>query len=198
MPPSTVTYGSPFTFSANTFAKQGYEFGGWHLYDGITRINTTSTYTSGGSYVTTWNIDKNLTAQAQWTLSEFTVTFNTNGKGGANGTGYTKEIKQNYNTIVTCPIVKAVGYVFGGWATSVISTIVDKAGNDIFTLGAANQSFFAIWAVNTNGIRFSELQSVFGGSHQISMSEYRTESGQTIANSEIRIGIHLKGKSRLS
>jgi hypothetical protein len=193
-----ATYDSSFTFQNNGFTLTGYEFSGWHLYDGITRINTTSTYTSGGSYVTTWNIDKNLTAQAQWTLSEFTVTFNTNGKGGANGTGYTKEIKQNYNTIVTCPIVKAVGYVFGGWATSVISTIVDKAGNDIFTLGAANQSFFAIWAVNTNGIRFSELQSVFGGSHQISMSEYRTESGQTIANSEIRIGIHLKGKSRLS
>jgi uncharacterized repeat protein (TIGR02543 family) len=195
---STATYGNNFTFNTNTFTLTGYEFSGWHLYDGTTRINPTSTYTSGGSYVTTWNIDKNLTAQAQWTLSEFTVTFNTNGKGGANGTGYTKEIKQNYNTIVTCPIVKAVGYVFGGWATSVISTIVDKAGNDIFTLGAANQSFFAIWAVNTNGIRFSELQSVFGGSHQISMSEYRTESGQTIANSEIRIGIHLKGKSRLS
>jgi hypothetical protein len=198
-----VSYDSPFTFQNNGFTRTGYEFSGWHLYDiNYNRINakrygpTTESYSYG-----TWDIDKNVTAIAQWTPREFTVTFNTNGKGGANGTGYTKEIKQNYNTTVTCPIVTAVGYVFGGWATSAEnaeSKIVDKAGNTTFTLGAANKSFFAIWTVNTNGTKFSELQSVFGGTDPIQISDYRTESGQTTANSEIRLGIHLRGKSRLS
>jgi hypothetical protein len=195
MPPSTTTYGSPFTFSANTFAKQGYEFSGWHLYDGITRINQTSTYGPASYLYGTWNQDKNLTAIAQWTPNVFTVTFNANGKGGTNGTGGTKIIAQNYNTIVTCPIFKAVGHVFGGWATSATSTIVNKIGGATFTLGNADQTFFAIWTVNTDGTKFSELQTVFSGENPIHISEYRSVSGQTTANSTISVGTHLRGKS---
>jgi hypothetical protein len=197
-----ATYGNNFTFNTNTFTRTGYEFSGWYLYDGTTRINPTSTYGPPTySYGTTWNIDKNLTAQAQWTPREFTVTFDANGKGGANGTGYTKEIKQNYDTTVTCPTIKAIGYVFGGWATTAANAenkIVDKLGGATFTLGTANKHFYAIWTENTNGTRFSELQSVFSRTRPIRISDYRAESGQTTANSVIRLGIHLRGKSSLS
>ena len=193
--PQTATYDSTFTFSANTFAKIGHEFSGWHLYDGITRINQTSTYGPASYLYGTWNQDKNLTAIAQWTPNVFTVTFNANGKGGTNGTGGTKIIAQNYNTIVTCPIFKAVGHVFGGWATSATSTIVNKIGGATFTLGNADQTFFAIWTVNTDGTKFSELQTVFSGENPIHISEYRSVSGQTTANSTISVGTHLRGKS---
>ena len=192
--PQTATYDSTFTFSANTFAKIGHEFSGWHLYDGITRINQTSTYGPASYLYGTWNQDKNLTAIAQWTPNVFTVTFNANGKGGTNGTGGTKIIAQNYNTIVTCPIFKAVGHVFGGWATSATSTIVNKIGGATFTLGNADQTFFAIWTVNTDGTKFSELQTVFSGENPIHISEYRTQSGQTTANSKIALSADFKGK----
>ena len=191
-----ATYDLNFTFQNNGFTLTGHEFSGWHLYDGITRINQTSTYgpTSASYLYGKWDKDKNLTAKAQWTRNVFAVTFNANGKGGPNGTGGTKIIAQNYNTIVICPIFKAVGFVFEGWATSATSTTVNKIGGATFTLGNADQTFFAIWTVNTNGIRFSELQTVFGGENPIRISEYRTESGQTIANSEIRLSANFKGK----
>jgi hypothetical protein len=190
MPPSKATYGSPFTFSANTFAKQGYAFSGWWLYEsnGITRINSTSTYASGQLYGT-WNIDRDVIAKAQWNTNSYTVTFDRNGKG----TG--KTVTQSVGTTVTCPTLKAVGYVFGGWAISATSTTVNKEGNATFVLGAANQTFFAIWTENTNGsVSFSELQTVYGGINPIGISEYRTESGQTTANSQITLSANFKGK----
>ncbi len=190
-----ATYDLNFTFQNNGFTLTGHEFSGWHLYDGITRINQTTYGPTSASYLYgKWDKDKNLTAKAQWTRNVFAVTFNANGKGGPNGTGGTKIIAQNYNTIVICPIFKAVGFVFEGWATSATSTTVNKIGGATFTLGNADQTFFAIWTVNTNGIRFSELQTVFSGENPIRISEYRTESGQTIANSEIRLSANFKGK----
>jgi hypothetical protein len=186
--PQEATYDSSFTFQANVFTKIGYTFFKWELYDsgGSTRLN--KEYDSGQSYGT-WNIPYNIIAKAKWNADSYTVTFNSNGKG----TG--KTVTQNNGTTVTCPTLKAVGYVFGGWALSASSTTVNKEGNATFVLGAANQTFFAIWTENTNGsVSFSELQTVFRGENPIRISEYRTESGQTIANSEIRLSANFKGK----
>ena len=189
--PQTATYDSSFTFqAANGFTRTGYAFSGWWLYEsnGITRINSTSTYASGQLYGT-WNIDRDVIAKAQWNTNSYTVTFDRNGKG----TG--KTVTQSVGTTVTCPILKAVGYVFGGWATSASSTTVNKEGNATFVLGTANQSFFAIWTENTNGsVSFSELQTVYTGTHPIGISEYRTQSGQTTANSQITLSANFKGK----
>ena len=189
--PQTATYDSSFTFqAANGFTRTGYAFSGWWLYEsnGITRINSTSTYASGQLYGT-WNIDRDVIAKAQWNTNSYTVTFDRNGKG----TG--KTVTQSVGTTVTCPTLKAVGYVFGGWAISATSTTVNKEGNATFVLGAANQTFFAIWTENTNGsVSFSELQTVYTGTHPIGISEYRTQSGQTTANSKIALSADFKGK----
>ena len=49
--------------------------------------------------------------------------------------------------------------------------------------------------VNTNNIvRFSELQTVYGGTNPISISEYRTQSEQTTADSKITLSANFKGK----
>ena len=186
--PQTATYDSSFTFQANVFTKIGYTFFKWELYDsgGSTRLN--KEYDSGQSYGT-WNIPYNIIAKAKWNADSYTVTFNSNGKG----TG--KTVTQGVDTTVTCPILKAVGYVFGGWAISSTSTTVNKEGNATFVLGTANQSFFAIWTENTNGsVSFSELQTVYTGTHPIGISEYRTQSGQTTANSKIALSADFKGK----
>ena len=186
--PQTATYDSSFTFQANVFTKIGYTFFKWELYDsgGSTRLN--KEYDSGQSYGT-WNIPYNIIAKAKWNADSYTVTFNSNGKG----TG--KTVTQGVDTTVTCPILKAVGYVFGGWAISSTSTTVNKEGNATFVLGAANQTFFAIWTENTNGsVSFSELQTVYTGTHPIGISEYRTQSGQTTANSKIALSADFKGK----
>jgi hypothetical protein len=188
MTDSTATYDSTFTFKANGFTRTGYAFFKWDLYEsnGTTRLD--KEYNSEQSYGI-WNIPYNIIAKAKWNVDLYTVTFNSNGKG----TG--KTVTQSVGTTVTCPILKAVGYVFGGWATSAASTTVNKAGNATFVLGAANQSFFAIWTENTNGsVSFSELQAVYDGTHPIGISEYRTQSGQTTANSQIALSANFKGK----
>ena len=182
---NTATYDNNFWLQGNGFTRTGYSFRAWHLYDGGTYIGE---YASGG-YFGVWRRTSNHTAYAQWNIIPYTVTFNSNG----NGTG--KTVTQNYKTTVTCPTLKAVGYVFGGWATSAASTTQNKAANATFTLGAGNENYFAIWTVNTNNVvRFSELQTVYGGTNPISISEYRTQSGQTTANSKITLSANFKGK----
>jgi hypothetical protein len=184
--PNAATYDSIYTFQTNGYTKTGYTFFKWDLRDSIGNLYV-GAYDSEASYGI-WDRLSDHYVYPIWNINSYTVTFYSNEKG----TG--KTVTQNYNTIVTCPILKAVGYVFGGWATTATSTTVNKIGNTTFTLGAANQSFFAIWTPNTNGIRFSELQTVFRGENPIRISEYRTESGQTIANSEIRLSANFKGK----
>ena len=182
---NTATYNSPFTFQNNGFTRTGYFFFRWELYD--TSNNLVAPYNAGSTH--TWNIIGNYTAKAQWTINSYNAIFNNNGKG----TGVT--IIQNYNTIVTCPTIKSVGYAFGGWATSAASTAVNKAGNATFTLGAADENYYAIWTVNTNNtVYLSELQTVYGGGNPVGMSDYRAESGQTTANSTIALSANFKGK----
>jgi len=187
-----ATYGSPFIFEDNSFTRTGHTFAGWSLYIGGVKHGTT-TYNSGAT-ISNWDLDGDIfAALAEWTVNSYTFTFNANAKGGTTGTGGTIVTTADYNTLVTCPTIKAVGYVFKGWATSDTSTTVDKAGGATFT-STENKTFYAIWNQNTDGIKFSELQTVFGGQHPIHISEYRTQSGQTTTNSQITLNTHLKGK----
>jgi hypothetical protein len=73
---NTATYGSSFTFQANGFTRTGYTFGGWHLYDGTTRINQ-KTYNSGESYGNWDKTETSYTAKAQWTpaTATYTITY---------------------------------------------------------------------------------------------------------------------------
>lgn len=90
------------------------------------------------------------------------------------------------------------GYRKNDGATSVqnaTNKIVNKLGGDTFILGAAAENYFAIWTDNANNtVSFSELETVFGGTNPISISEYRTQSGQTTAGSIITVSTHFKGK----
>jgi len=188
---SSFLFDSTFTFPANGFTLIGFTFSGWNLKNNGVPVG--GIYNAGATYGV-WKIPNNCTADAMWTINSYAVTFDRNGKGVG------KSVTQNYKTIVTCPTLKAVGYVFGGWATSVqnaTNKIVNKVGNAQFTLGAAAENYFAIWTDNTNNtVSFSELETVFGvkGTSPISISEYRAESGQTTANSIITVSTHFKGK----
>ena len=183
---NTAVYGSSFYFQGNGFSRTGYTFAYWEVYD--SSWNRIGNYASGQHYGN-WDRTHGANAVARWSINSYKVNFYNNGKG----TGVL--ITQNYNTTITCPTLKAVGYVFGGWATSAASTTVNKAGNSTFTLGAVDENYYAIWTENTNGrIWFSELQTVFGGSNPIYISEYRTQSGQTTANSRITLSANFKGK----
>jgi hypothetical protein len=185
---SSPVYDADFTFKANSFVRTGYTFNQWKLMNGETEVGNYAASVAYGK----WDIASDCTAVAQWTINTYLITFDNNGKGIG------KSVTQDYNSTVTCPPLKAVGYVFGGWATSVhnaTNKIVEKAGNATFILSTSDVNLYAIWTDNANNtVRFSELQTVFGGSNPISISEYRTQSGQTTANSRITVSTHFKGK----
>jgi hypothetical protein len=179
-------YDNGYYISGNSFTRTGYSFSYWQI-DYLGNYNQNQYY--GG-----WNMTSNYNAYAIWTINQYSITFTANGQG----TG--RVLTQNYNTTVTCPPLKAVGYVFSGWATSVqnaTNKIVARATNSTFTLGAASETFFAIWTENVSPTtKFTDLETVFGrkGTAQISISEYRAESGQTTANSRINFVTNFKGK----
>ena len=94
------------------------------------------------------------------------------------------------------PTLKAVGYAFGGWATTSTATTADVTV--AFNMPVDGRTLYAVWTENTNNIvSFSELQTVWPNSgdkiYPISMSEYRTESGKA-GTTEIKLSGDLKGK----
>ena len=87
--------------------KTGYTFGGW--YDG------TATYQAGETYTMT---AKDVTLTAQWTINQYTITFDTDGGSRI------VPITQDYGTAVTAPANPTkTGHTFVGWDKEIPATI---------------------------------------------------------------------------
>ncbi len=110
--------------------KTGYTFNGWN-----TKADGTSTsYAAGGTFA----ITANTTLYAQWTINQYTITFNTDG-----GTTIAP-ITQDYNTTVTAPADPTkIGYTFAGWEPAIPET-----------MPAENITVKAQWKINQYTITF--------------------------------------------
>ena len=87
--------------------KTGYTFGGW--YDG------TATYQAGETYTMP---AKDVTLTAQWTINQYTITFDTDGGSRI------APITQDYGTAVTAPANPTkTGHTFVGWDKEIPATI---------------------------------------------------------------------------
>jgi uncharacterized repeat protein (TIGR02543 family) len=80
----------------------------------------------------------NTTCVAQWTVNQYTVTFNAN--GGTGGLVVTKD----YGAVLVAPVVTREGYVFAGWSPAVPATVP-----------AANATYVAQWTPTTCKVVFS-------------------------------------------
>jgi uncharacterized repeat protein (TIGR02543 family) len=110
----TQDYNSSITAPANP-TKTGYTFSGW------------------SQAVPSAMPAENLTLTAQWTINQYTITFNSNG-GSAVAT-----ITQDFNSSITAPSNPTKeGYVFNGWSQAMPST-----------MPASNLSMQAYWILNT-------------------------------------------------
>jgi len=101
------TESSAANLTANSFTRPGYTFTGWH---------TTSSGTGGTSYAdqTSYNFSSDLTLHAQWTLSNLTVTHDTQG-----GSTITNGSITAVASIATSPGTPTRdGYTFNGWFTT--------------------------------------------------------------------------------
>lgn len=185
LPNSTFThyYDSSVTITAGT--RTGYTFAYF-------TSNFGNIY-SGRAF--TWDRASNETLTSVWTIKRYFVTFNNNNIGTP-----TSSIEYDYNTVITLPIFKAVGYIFNGWAET---NNGNKVSYTSFTLGDGSRSFFALWT-QTTFIKFSELATVFNGTRgntvlpdrgatSISIGKFRTESGQSGTN-QIKLITNFRGK----
>ena len=116
----TYAYGAAVTAPADP-TKTGYTFAGWD-------VAIPTTMPAG-----------NLTITAQWTINQYTITFDTDG-----GTEIAP-ITQDYGTAVEAPADPTkTGYIFAGWGAAVPGT-----------MPAENLTFTAKWTVNQYTITFN-------------------------------------------
>jgi uncharacterized repeat protein (TIGR02543 family) len=104
---------------------------GWHTFNGWFTART------GGTQVTApWKCTGNKTIYAQWTVKQYTITFNANG-GSVSHTSQ----KVNYCAAYTLPAPKWSGHTFDGWYTA-------KTGGTKVTSPAkcvGNATLYARW-----------------------------------------------------
>ncbi|MCR5696185.1 MAG: BspA family leucine-rich repeat surface protein [Marinilabiliaceae bacterium] len=118
--PITQDYGTAVTAPANP-TKTGYTFSGWDK-------------TIPGTMPA-----ENVTITAQWTINQYTITFNTDG-------GTTIDpITADYGAAVTAPAdPEKTGYTFNGWDKTIPTT-----------MPAENQTITAKWSINEYTITFN-------------------------------------------
>ncbi|QKE72348.1 hypothetical protein HPK19_05825 [Arthrobacter citreus] len=116
--------------------RTGYTFVGWFKEDGKTQW-----------HFSTDKITKGMDLFAKWTVSSYTVSFNSMGGSAINSE------TTNYNTTIMAPTVpKRTGYTFGGW-------FKDSSGKTpwYFTSDkvTANTTLYAKWNINRYTVNFN-------------------------------------------
>lgn len=179
--PTLATYNTPFTLPS--ILKTSYTFNGWY---------TTSTF-SGTQYTTTpfiWTLPANTTFYAKFTINNFTLTYNPNGKG----TG--KAISVTAATTTLLPTLKAVGYTFVGWYNNQATTTPSTPLISPYTMPSENTTLYAKWTDNTQ-IKMSYLLDTYGNidtlNSRTSISEYQNILGIPVS-AKTSFNTNLKGK----
>ncbi len=117
--PITQDYGAKITAPAAP-TKTGYTFNGW---------NPAIPETMPA---------ENMTVKAQWTINQYTITFDTDGGSGI------EPITQDYGTKITAPAAPTkTGYTFNGWNPAIPET-----------MPAENVTVKATWKANTYTVHF--------------------------------------------
>ena len=117
--PITQDYGAKITAPAAP-TKTGYTFNGWEP-----AIPETMPA-------------ENMTVKAQWTINQYTITFDTDGGSGI------EPITQDYGTKITAPAAPTkTGYTFNGWEPAIPAT-----------MPAENRTVKAKWTANQYTITF--------------------------------------------
>jgi uncharacterized repeat protein (TIGR02543 family) len=139
----TADFGSSVTVSgAGSLVKTGYTFSGWNT----ASDGTGTTYLAGSSFTIP---AQNTTLYAQWTVNQYTVTYDANG-----GTGSQTDPNSPYNfgstvTVLGTGSITRTGYTFANWNTAADGSGTSYNPAATFTIGAANMVLYAQWTINT-------------------------------------------------
>lgn len=121
---------SSTALTPNSFTKPGYTFTGWN-----TQANGSGTaYTNQEVY----SFDVDLDLYAQWQLTSYNVTYNSQGGSSVSGQSYTAG-----STITLASPPTRAGYTFKGWFTG--STGGSALGSTYSPPGTGNITLYAQW-----------------------------------------------------
>jgi uncharacterized protein (TIGR02145 family)/uncharacterized repeat protein (TIGR02543 family) len=125
--------------------KPGYTFRGWF---------------KEASGIAAWiftneKITSDVTIFAKWTINQYRMTYDGNGKTGGTAPEATTH---DFGTTVTVPantgmLVKA-GYLFGGWNTLANGAGTNYSSGSTFAMGAADDTLFAKWNTYSYSVIF--------------------------------------------
>lgn len=142
---STHTYDTAKALTSNGFSRTGYTFTGWN-----TQANGSGTAYSNSQSVknlTTSN-GSTVTLYAQWSVNNYTLTFNANG-GSVSPASKSLAYGSQYGTL---PTPTRNGYTFTGWFTAASGGT--KVSNTT-TMGAGNVTVYAQWAPTNYTITYN-------------------------------------------
>ncbi|MGN0808133.1 MAG: InlB B-repeat-containing protein [Candidatus Coproplasma sp.] len=132
---ASVTYDAEFVLTVPQ--ENGYTFNGWKTESGIMLTD------KDGKGLSVWNIADDITVYADWSVNEYTITYNLNGGNNdeVNPVKYTVED----NNITLAEATKA-GYTFKGWYSDAEFT---ESVTQIDVSQTKNVELFAKWEVIT-------------------------------------------------
>ena len=150
MPLVTTADGTP---AVAAISRTGYTFNGW--WDATSGGNQYYTYSGSPKVIAsarTWDKTGAQTLKAQWTVNQYTLTWDlqggtvaTAGTGAAAAATGTPSSDQDYGTALTAPVVTKTGYDFNVWSPSVAGT-----------MPAANTTYTASWTAQVYNITYKD------------------------------------------
>jgi len=156
-----IAEGTAAPLSANAFVKAGSSFTGWATSAaGAVVYADAASYTMGTADVTLYAI---------WAANTHKVTFNKN-DAAATGTMAVQNIVEGTAAPLSANAFVKAGSSFTGWATSAAGAVV-YADAVSYTMGTADVTLYAKWAVNTHIVTFNKNDAAATG----------TMANQTIA-----------------
>ncbi|WP_164821249.1 InlB B-repeat-containing protein [Paenibacillus koleovorans] len=154
--------------------KTGHSFAGWN----------TATDGTGESFApdaTLTMADADVTLYAQWTVNNYTITYNGNSQTA--GTVPTDNTNYPYNTTATVTAstygLSKTGYTFTGWNTLANGTGTHYDGGATFTIGAAHVLLYAEWTINQYTVTYLG-NGATGGTPPIDAANHNYNSSVTV------------------
>ncbi|WP_281384869.1 InlB B-repeat-containing protein [Cohnella nanjingensis] len=126
-----------------SLVKTGYTFAGWNTKadESGTSYAEADTFTIGAEDVTLY---------AKWTINSYAVVYDGNGSTGGSVPASGSHV---YDTSVVVQGnaggLEKTGYTFDGWNTAADGSGTTYAEADAFTIGAADVTLYAKWAINS-------------------------------------------------
>ena len=157
---------APTALTLNAFTFTGYTFSGWNT----AADGSGTAYTDGQTY----SFAADVTLYAQWTINQYSVTYNGNGSTGGS---VPVDALSPYDFGATVTVLGAgtlvkTGYTFDTWNTQANGLGTDYSPADTFTLGAADVTLYAQWTINTYTVTYAGNGSTGGSVPVDALSPY--------------------------